>query len=285
MQDILRNTSTQVQTPPDIVLRPSPGQKQARLPRSVLLALVSAGAVLLFWQLIVSAEIYPAFVLPAPAAVAERLFDITFGDSRIRLGTHLLVTLQEITLGLSLGVLLGFTLGYLIARNRLLEGLLSPLIVALQATPVVAYAPMLVILFGTGLESKVFTAVLIVFFPMLMNTIVGVRSTPRNLYELMRSLRATRWQMFRKLELPAALPVLFGGLKMSVTLSVIGAVVGEFVGASAGLGALVMTGRNTYDAPLVIAAVLTLTVLALSLYGLVAALERRALAWQQRTAR
>lgn len=238
--------------------------------------------VVVLWQLAVNARLLPVFILPPPSDVAERLFEVTLGADRVRLLPHLGVTLQAVLLGLGLGVALGFALGYLIAKNRFLENLFSPLIVAFQATPVVAYAPMLVILLGTGVESKVFTAILIVFFPMLMTTIVAIRGVPQRLHDLMRVLRATRWQVFAKLELPAALPVLIGGLKTSATLSVIGAVVGEFVSANAGLGHLILSARNSYDTPLVLVAVFTLTALALSLYASVGLLERRTLRWQKR---
>jgi len=122
---------------------------------------------------------------------------------------------------------------------------------------------------------------LLVFFPMLINTVLGMRSIPTDLRDLMESLEATPRQTFLYLELPAALPIVLSGLKVSATLAVIGAVVGEFVSASAGLGYLINFGRGIYDTPLVIAAVLTLTALALTLYGLTVLLERLLLGWQQ----
>ncbi len=147
--------------------------------------------------------------------------------------------------------------------------------------PTVAIAPLLIIWFGPGRLSKILVATLIVFFPVLVNTVVGVRSVPDDLYELMRSLRASRWQIFTKLEIPSALPVLFGGLKIGATLSVIGAVVGEFVGADEGLGFLINLARGTYDTPLVFVAIFTLIVLAMALYGLVTVLERWMLRWDR----
>ena len=172
-------------------------------------------------------------------------------------------------------------LGYLLARSLPLERLLSPYIVASQAIPIVAIAPLLVIWFGPGMFSKVLICALIVFFPVLINTVVGVRSVPSDLRDLLRSLRATRWQTLRLLEAPAALPVFLGGLRVGATLAVIGAVVGEFVGAKSGLGFLINVGRGLYDTALVFVAVFTLVALALSLYGLVAWLESRLLAWQR----
>jgi NitT/TauT family transport system permease protein len=148
--------------------------------------------------------------------------------------------------------------------------------------PVVAIAPLLIIWFGSDLKSKILICSLIVFFPMLINTIVGMRSVPTDLRDLMRSLQATRWQTFRYLEVPAALPVFLGGLRIGATLSVIGAVVGEFVAVDHGLGYLISQGRGIYDTPLVFVAVFTLVFLALALYGIVVLLENRLLAWQQR---
>ena len=220
----------------------------------------------------------PAFMLPSPSAVGQRLI-ATLADGS--LARHTWVTLQEVIAGLGLGLSAAVGLGYLLAKSRTVERLLAPYIVASQSIPIVAIAPLLIIWFGPGRLSKVLICALIVFFPVLVNTIVGVRSVPEDLRELMRSLRATRWQTFAMLEAPAAMPVLLGGLKIGATLSVIGAVVGEFVGADEGLGFLVNVGRGLYDTALVFVAVLVLILLALSLYGLVAGLERRLLVWRE----
>lgn len=244
--------------------------------------LLTAAVLVSMWQIIAMLEIYPAFIVPPPADVAAKFYAVTFGDGRVSLWEHLWVTLQEVLIGLFAGLLAAVLIGYAIAKVPLLEDLLSPVIVAFQATPVVAYAPLLVIWFGSGLESKVITCALIVFFPTLMNTIVGVRGVPHSLRDLMRSVNATPLQMLLKLEVPAAAPVMIGGLKVSATLAVIGAVVGEFVSAKAGLGFLINLARSQYDTPLVIVAVLTLTLLALALYGLVMLLEHIALAWRKR---
>jgi NitT/TauT family transport system permease protein len=141
---------------------------------------------------------------------------------------------------------------------------------------------LLVIWFGPGMFSKFLICALIVFFPVLVNTVVGVRAVPSVLYELMRSLRATRGQILLKLEIPAALPIFLGGLRVGATLSVIGAVVGELVGSDSGLGYLVNVGRGQYDTALVFVAIFTLIFLALVLYGFVALLEKRLLIWQER---
>jgi NitT/TauT family transport system permease protein len=190
------------------------------------------------------------------------------------------VTLVEILSGLLAGVLMATVLGYLVAKSRALERVLSPYLVASQAIPLVAIAPLLVIWFGPGMFSKILICALIVFFPVLVNTVVGIRAVPSALYDLMRSLRATRKQILLKLEIPAALPIFLGGLRVGATLSVIGAVVGELVGADMGLGFLVNVGRGQYDTALVFVAVFTLILLALVLYGVVAWVERKLLSWQ-----
>lgn len=243
------------------------------------LILLSLLILFLVWQLVVWFGGYPAYILPSPTQVATRFFQALTDGTLLR---NSIVTLVEVLAGLILGVSFATGLGYLLARSVHLERLLSPYIVASQSIPIVAIAPLLVIWFGPGLSSKVLICALIVFFPVLVNTIVGVRSVPEDLRDLMRSLHATRWQTLKDLELPAALPVIFGGLKIGATLSVIGAVVGEFVGAKSGLGFLVNVGRGIYDTALVFVSVFTLIFLAMILYGLVSLLEKRLLWWQQR---
>lgn len=235
------------------------------------LVLASAAGFLVLWQGIVWLGGYPPFILPAPLVVLRRLTGLLASGS---LWFHTSVTLREVLAGLGLGALVATLLGYLLAHSRLAERLLAPYIVASQSVPTVAIAPLLVIWFGTGLLSKILVCALIVFFPILVNTIVGVRSVRRELRDLMRSLEATRWQTIRMLELPAALPILLGGLKVGATLAVIGAVVGEFVASDRGLGYLLKQGQQLYDTPLVFVGIATLVLLAQALYGSVALAER-----------
>jgi putative riboflavin transport system permease protein len=233
---------------------------------------------LLLWQVTARIANLPAFILPSPADVWSR-FGRAARDGSLLFNTG--VTLLEILLGLFSGAGLATTLGYLVARSRALERVLTPYLVASQAVPLVAIAPLLVIWFGPGMFSKVLICALIVFFPVLVNTVVGVRAVPPALHDLMRSLHATRRQILGKLEIPAALPVFLGGLRIGATLSVIGAVVGELVGSDQGLGFLINLGRGQYDTSLVFVAMFTLIALALCLYGAVALAERKFLAWQE----
>jgi NitT/TauT family transport system permease protein len=234
---------------------------------------------LLAWGLFAHLSGLPRFILPSPLDVWTRLLK-SLGDGSLLY--HTSVTLLEITLGMLVGVTFATVLGYMLAKSRSLEKILSPYLVASQAIPVVAIAPLLVIWLGQGITSKVVICALIVFFPVLVNTIVGVRAVPLALYDMMNSLHASRWQVMSKLELPASLPILLGGLRIGATLSVIGAIVGELVDAKEGLGYLLKVGDFQYDTSMVFVAVMMLVLLALTLYGIVTLLEKRYLKWQKR---
>ncbi len=233
---------------------------------------------LLGWEALSRLSGLPTFILPSPLLVWERFLRALADGSLIG---HTVVTLEEVLLGLLAGTIFATLIGYVIAKSRMFEQLVSPFLVASQAVPIVAVAPLLVIWFGPGMFSKVLICGLIVFFPVLVNTVVGLRAVPHSLNELMRSLRASRWQMLRYLEIPAALPIFLGGLRIGATLSVIGGVVGELIGANSGLGFLINVARGQYDTALVFVAVFTLVALALSLYSIIILLENRILAWQE----
>ena len=233
---------------------------------------------LLAWQLIVTLGDFPAFILPSPGRVWQKGMDVLFNGILLR---HTGITLLEVVAGLISGSLLATILGYWLARYPVLEELIGPYLVAYQAIPIVALAPLLIIWFGSGIFSKILISALIVFFPVLINTVVGLRAVPKNLRDLMKSMHANGWQTMRYLEFPSALPVILGGLRIGATLSVIGAVVGEFVGSNQGLGYLINVGRGQYDTALVFVAVFTLILMALSLYGFVLLLEHFLLSWRK----
>lgn len=243
----------------------------------IVLALLSLTLFLLLWQSVIWIGDYPTFILPSPRAVMRRFMGLLSSGT---LWLHVKVTMKEILIGLGMGAVTATLLGYLLAHFPIAERLLAPYIVASQSVPTVAIAPLLVIWFGTGILSKVLVCALIVFFPILVNTVVGVRSVDRDLWDLMRTLEASRWQVIWLLEIPAALPALLGGLKVGATLAVIGAVVGEFVAADQGLGYLLKQGQQVYDTPQVFVGIITLVVLAQVLYGAVALAERLLLRWQ-----
>jgi NitT/TauT family transport system permease protein len=243
----------------------------AAVPSVVLGALVLAG-LLIAWKALVVIANYPPFILPPPESVAAR-FVSAWADGTI--APHALRTLVEVLIGFGVGAGLGLVVGYGLARLPLAERLLSPYLVAAQATPILAIAPLLALWFGPGLLAKVVICALIVFFPVAISTMVGIRAVDAGLLELARSLRATRRQVVLTLEVPAALPAIFGGLRVGVTLAVVGAIVGEWAGADRGLGLLVNLARGSlFDIPLLFATLLTIALLGVALYGLVVIAER-----------
>jgi NitT/TauT family transport system permease protein len=235
------------------------------------------GCLVGLWYLVVWIGDYPTFILPGPQVVLREM--ITVARQGL-LWFHAKATLIEMAGGLALGLAAATILGYILAKSPFIERLIGPYIVASQAVPAVAVAPLLIIWFGSGKLSKILICALVVFFPVLVNIIVGIRSVDVGLRTLMRSLHAGRWQTFTLLEIPAAMPVLLGGLKIGVTLSVIGAVVGEFVGSDRGLGYLINLAKGMYNTPLMFTAFIALTAISLSLYLVITGLERWLLAWR-----
>ena len=254
-------------------------RRLARQRLGILLVPVGMLAFVELWGLVGRLGGYPTFLLPTPSQVWSRFLLVA---SDRTLWYHTSVTLVEILGGLALGLAAATLLGYLLAKSPLIERFLSPYTVASQSVPIVALAPLLIVWFGLGLLSKMLVCALTIFFPVLINIIVGLRSVEENLMDLMRCLQASRWQVFRFLEVPAALPVLLGGLKVGATLSVIGAVVGEFAQSDRGLGFLVnLANRGLFDTPLMFVALFVLMAIALGLYGAVSALEALALRWRR----
>ena len=233
-----------------------------------LLAVILIGV----WQIAVPATGPTSLLLPQPVAIMQRLLAVIANGT---LFSALLNTTAEIVLGGLLGVGVAFVLGYSIAHSRVLDMVLAPYIVAFQALPIVAIAPAFILWLGPGLVSNGILCALIVFFPMLVSTIVGLKAVTVENEALMYTFGADRWQRFRFLELPSALPILFGGLRISATLAVTGAVVAESVTPLNGLGSLLFAARSRYDSALAFVAVLMLAAFALALYGMVRYLELR----------
>jgi NitT/TauT family transport system permease protein len=234
---------------------------------------ISFAVFVLAWKAIVVLGDYPPFILPPPESVADRFVQAWVGGI---MTPHAWTTLQEVALGFAIGAGTGLVIGYGLARSALVERLVSPYIVAAQATPILALAPLLALWFGPGLTSKVVICGLIVFFPIAVSTMVGIRSVDAGLLEMARSFRATRRQVLLTLEIPAALPSILGGMRVGVTLAVVGAIVGEWAGAERGLGVLVNLARGSlFDIPLMFATLVTIALLGIALYLVVVVLERR----------
>lgn len=223
-------------------------------------------AVLAGWELLVHLRELPPLVLPGPSLVLREAGDQVFGGL---LWTHLWVTLTEVLLGFVAGSALGIGLAVVVASFPPVGRVLRPYIVASQAMPKLALAPILVIWFGFDLTPKIVITALISFFPLFENTVAGLRAVDPAQLELFRSLRANRWQLLLKLRLPWAVPFLVAGFRLGLILSLVGAVVAEFVGANKGLGALIVAAQGTMNTPLmfVVFVVLTLVGIALSMFA------------------
>jgi len=256
-----------------------------------LLRLVLVAATLGVWEGLVRVLAVPAYILPAPSSIFHALwrgfgFDLSIGlvgnfnavSDSLYIG-HIGVTLAETFMGFALGCFLAFLFGTMVALSRRAEYFLYPFIVMFQAMPKVALAPLIIVWFGLGITSKVVNAALVAFFPLMVNTIVGLRSAEEDRVNLMRSLAATRGQIFWMLQLPNAMPYIFAGLEISMIFALIGAIVGEFVGAQSGLGMLIQSMNFSMDVAGQFSVLLILSVLGLTLNGIVAAIRRRVLFW------
>jgi putative riboflavin transport system permease protein len=242
--------------------------------RAVVLPVIGALVVfLLVWQAVVFISGFPPYILPPPGDVLGR-FASAWADGII--APHLAATLVEILFGFALGAGAALAVGYALARSRFVERILSPYLVAAQATPILALAPLIALWFGPGLLGKVIICALIVFFPVAIATMVGIRSVDARLLELGRALRATRRQVLLTLEVPAALPSILGGIRVGVTLAVVGAIVGEWAGAERGLGVLINLARGSlFDIPLMFATLLMIAIVGIVLYLIVVVVERQ----------
>jgi NitT/TauT family transport system permease protein len=250
-------------------------RRETRLYRvgTVVLTLLFLG----LWELLPRAGIMPEIVLPPVTAVAGAFVELLQQD---HFWGHLRVTLAEIFWGFVLGTLIGLVSGILLAVWRPVKRLTYPFVVAFQAIPKIVLAPLFISWFGYGQSSKVVMAIVISFFPVLINTMVGLESVPQEAVALMRSLRATRMQIFRKLSLPHASPLIFAGIKTALTFAVIGAIVGEFVGARYGLGFLLHAYNFQLRIDSVFSVIVILAGLGAVLYFLLEWLDRRLIYWR-----
>ena len=235
--------------------------------------LLALAAFLAGWQLLVIVGNYPTFILPGPVVVGQK-FVAAWTDGTMV--PHVVTTLAEIGLGFVAGAVAGMLTGYVLARSRLANRVASPYLVAAQAVPILALAPLMALWFGSGLFAHAVIVALIVFFPVAISTVVAVQGVDRRLLEMARSYRVTRGQRLRMIELPAALPGILGGLRIGVTLSVVGAIVAEWTGGETGLGVLINLARGSlFDIPLLFATLLTIALIGVALYSVVVLVERR----------
>ena len=226
------------------------------------------------WEMMVRVLHVPRWLLPPPSAVGHELY-----ASGPLLWGHTLVTLEEVFLGFALALGVGIVLAVGIAYSRLLERSVYPFVIASQTVPVIAIAPLLLIWLGYGLSPKVVVVALISFFPIVVNMVDGLKAVDDDMVNMMRTLGASRWQVFSKLQVPSSLPFLFSGTKIAIAVSVIGAVIGEWVGARAGLGYLMTVSVPYFLTARVFAAIFILSVIGVALFMTIAVLERLLLPW------
>lgn len=231
-------------------------------------------AILAVWELIVRLFNVPIYIIPAPSAIIATIvsqYPILLQNS--------VATLGEILAGFGLSVAVGVPLAIAIAYSRFMERVLYPILVSSQTVPKIAVAPLFIVWFGFGTLPKVIVAFLIAFFPIVIDSVVGLRSTEPEMIYLVRSMGASGWQTFTKIRLPKALPSIFGGFKIAIALAVVGAIVGEFVGADTGLGYLLMVANGNVNTRLLFATITVLTLIGVVLFFIVEVAERLLMPW------
>lgn len=249
--------------------------KALQLRRSIY-PLIGVAIILGLWQGYTVLSGISQIVLPSPldiALVSVQRYDLLLQATW--------PTLIETVLGFGLALAIGIPLAVCVANSRILNLALYPILVATQSVPKVAIAPIILVWFGLGIDSKLALAFLVAFFPVVVDTAAGLQATPEGLLELARSLRASPLQIFMKVQMPAALPFVFAGAKVAITLAVIGAVIGEFVGSVSGLGNLVLSANSQLEGPLAWAALVWLSALGIALFSAVAMAERLLVPWHR----
>jgi NitT/TauT family transport system permease protein len=258
-------------------LREDPALFVRHRPQVLLIPLVFV-VVVGSWEWVVRAWNIPGFLVPAPSTVAGAL------ARGVRSGLYVAnfwVTLCEALLGFTIAAVAGIMVGAVIAQFRVMEQTFYPYLVALQTLPKIAIAPLIIVWFGFGISSKIIIAATVAFFPVLVNVIVGLKTIDPAKLDLMRSLRASRWQTFRLVTFPNALPFVFAGLDIAIVFSVLGAIVGEFVGAQKGLGNLILQFNFSLDIAGVFAVLILLSVMGVALHLAMQAVQKHVIFWAE----
>jgi NitT/TauT family transport system permease protein len=244
--------------------------------KNAIFPLLGVAVIIIVWQAYTQVFAISRIVLPSPLDIVQA--SIANWNALLRESWP---TFLESVLGFLLAVAIGIPFAVCVASSRILNLTLYPILIATQSIPKVAIAPIILVWFGLGMQSKLVIAFLVAFFPIVVDTAAGISATPRGLLELARSLRASRLQVFLKIQFPAALPFIFAGAKVAVTLAVIGAVIGEFVGSVSGLGNLLLTANSQLDSALAWAALVWLSALGVLLFAAVAVAERIVMPWAE----
>ncbi|MFN0306111.1 MAG: ABC transporter permease [Burkholderiales bacterium] len=245
--------------------------------------LASLGLGLAIWHIATSFSDIPRYVLPTPKAVSAALLDGISQSPWVRSSFwfHLFDTLKATVYGFCIGAMTGLVLAALMAESRLIEAAALPYVVGLQSLPKVAIAPLLVIWLGYGIESKVAMASVLTLFPVLINALQGFRSSARERLEMMAALKASRWQVFRFIKLPGALPMIFAGLHIGIVYAMLGTIVSEFTGAQKGMGVIITQMQTVSDTAGVFAALVLLGCTGYVLISIMRALQRKIVFWAE----
>jgi NitT/TauT family transport system permease protein len=232
-----------------------------------------AACFLIIWELAVRTFAIPVYLLPAPTKIVSVI--------DVKLGSHMMVTLMEALVGFVLANILGFITAIIFVHSKPIEKGVFPLAIALKTTPLVALAPLLVVWMGTGYSSKVVASMLICFFPILVNSVKGLKAIEFEAWELFSTYKGTKWEIFWKLRLPTSVPYVLSALKISSSLAIVGAIVGEFVGANKGLGYVVLVSSYHMDTPIMFSAIAASAACGLVLFWTIGWFEKKFIFWQR----
>lgn len=241
----------------------------------VLLPVVAFVVILVGWELACRIFAIPSFVIPAPSRIIGGFSSVT----PERWLAHVWSTLRVAMLGFGLAIIIALPISIALARSQIFSRAVYPMLVVIQSTPIVAVAPIIIVVMGAGDAPRIFITCLITFFPLVVSTTTGLMATPPELIELSRSLRAPVWREITQIRLPFAVPYIFSALKISVTLSVIGAVVAEFVAAEKGLGYFIQFSTSMFQIQQAWSGLVVLVVLSLALFQLINLIQRKLFPW------
>lgn len=245
--------------------------------RKTILPLIFFPIFVILWDLYIRVFRVPNYLLPSPAELLKSMIKLFTAGGVMK---HISVTMQEILVGTAIGIAIGLVLGYIMAKIRFIERLVMPFVIIVQTAPKISLAPLFILWMGLGIESKAALVILVVSFPIMINEVAAIRSIEDNVYNLMKVLKASRWQVFRHIELPYSVEMMLSGIKLALTQAMTGAVIGEMIGAKAGLGYLLTLGSETYDIKMILNAVILLSFIGLALYLISEFIERKALYWK-----
>ncbi|RGT72737.1 ABC transporter permease [Mediterraneibacter massiliensis] len=254
------------------------GNKTRKLLSSILEYVLSIGVFVLAWLIYTTVKDVPLYVLPGPAEVGKSLIGM-FADGTVY--PHLWATTYEVILGFIIGSVLGMALGYLFIKVDVLRTALMPYLIFFQTAPKIALVPLFVVWFGIGIVSKIILIITMVLFPVLSGMMLGLDSIPKEAKDLMKVLKASKWQIFTKIEMQYSMPALFSSFKIGIIQAVIGAIVAEWMSGKVGLGYILTYSSSTYDTPALLAGIIVTIVLGIVTYEIVSIFENKALYWHE----